>query len=96
MDRSGSTDTGVGNRGATVWSSMKDGLTSALSLMRRTDNISVWQFDNTCERLGSTIGQGARNLIQKLGKPNGGTELASAVQQVLSAGTKDILILTDG
>ena len=96
VDRSGSTSSEVGNLGATVWSAMRDGLLSALSIARRSDAISVWQFDNTCEKLGSTRGTNVRNIIRNLGLPNGGTELANAVQAVIADGATDILVLTDG
>lgn len=35
-------------------------------------------------------------LIRKLGRPEGGTELSGAVNKLLAAGVRDILVLTDG
>jgi hypothetical protein len=96
VDRSGSTSSPVGSLGATVWSAMRDGLASALSFARTNDQISLWQFDNTCEKIGSFTGSRAGCLIRKLGKPNGGTELAGAVKTLLNQDVRDILVLTDG
>jgi hypothetical protein len=96
VDRSGSTSSPVGSLGATVWSAMRDGLASALSFARTKDQISLWQFDNTCEKIGSFTGSRAGCLIRKLGKPNGGTELAGAVKTLLNQDVRDILVLTDG
>jgi len=75
---------------------MRDGLTSALSFARTADQISLWQFDNTCEKFGAFTGSRAGCLIRKLGKPNGGTDLAGAVQTLLDQNVRDILVLTDG
>ena len=96
VDRSGSTSSSVGSLGATVWSAMRDGLASALSFARTNDQISLWQFDNTCEKIGAFTGSRAGCLIRKLGKPNGGTDLAGAVQTLLNQNVRDILVLTDG
>ena len=109
VDRSGSTGTPIGNRismntapediegsGASVWSAMQSGLTSALSRLRSEDQISLWQFDNTCEKLGEAKGPSIVKSVQKLGQPAGGTELAGAVQKLLDFGARDILVLTDG
>ena len=71
VDRSASTIAPIGNRislhtapedidwsGASVWSAMQSGLTSALSRLRSEDQISLWQFDFTCECLTSApLGQ---------------------------------------
>jgi hypothetical protein len=99
VDRSGSTGTSIGNRGisgASVWSAMKCGLTSSLSRLQSQDQISLWQFDNTCEKLGAAKDTSIVEFVQKLGQPAGGTELAGAVQKLLDFGAQDILVLTDG
>ena len=96
VDRSGSTSSPVGSLGATVWSAMRDGLASALSFARTNDQISLWQFDNKCEKIGSFNGSRVGCLIRKLGKPNGGTDLAGAVQTLINQNVSDILVLTDG
>ncbi|MDA8860025.1 VIT domain-containing protein [Paracoccaceae bacterium] len=109
VDRSGSTGTPIGNRfsfhndpengdklGVSVWSAMQSGLTSSLSRLQSQDQISLWQFDNTCEKLGAAKGPSIVKSVQKLGQPAGGTELAGAVQKLLDFGARDILVLTDG
>ena len=96
VDRSGSTGSRVGYHAATVWSAMRDGLSSALLRLQFKDQISVWQFDNECQHLGSSTGPSVAKLIRKLGRPEGGTELSGAVNKLLAAGVRDILVLTDG
>ena len=109
VDRSGSTRTPIENRflqnnalgdmdrsDASVWSAMQSGLTSSLSLLQSEDQISLWQFDNTCEKLGAAKGPSIVESVQKLEQPAGGTELAGAVQKLLDFGARDILVLTDG
>ena len=96
VDRSGSTGSRVGYHAATVWSAMRDGLSSALLRLQLKDQISVWQFDNECQHLGSSTGPSVAKLIRKLGRPEGGTELSGAVNKLLAAGVRDILVLTDG
>ena len=96
VDRSGSTGSRVGYHAATVWSAMRDGLSSALLRLQLKDQISVWQFDNECQHLGSSTGPSVAKLIRKLGRPEGGTELSGAINKLLAAGVRDILVLTDG
>ena len=96
VDRSGSTGSSVGYHAATVWSAMRDGLSSALLRLQLKDQISVWQFDNECQHLGSSTGPSVAKLIRKLGRPEGGTELSGAINKLLAAGVRDILVLTDG
>jgi hypothetical protein len=96
VDRSGSTDGRVGAGGATIWQAMRDGLSDALRAMRRSDRISLWQFDNGCQFLGTARGDACAKLASKLQGPEGGTELAGAVRAAIAAGAKDLLVLTDG
>ena len=96
VDRSGSTVRPVGHNGATIWSTMRDGLSSAFSGLQNGDQISLWQFDNSCEKLGVANGSASARLVNKLDEPAGGTDLAEAVTQLLNDGVHDILVLTDG
>jgi hypothetical protein len=96
VDRSGSTGTPVGHNGATIWSTMRDGLSSAFAGLQNGDQISLWQFDNSCEKLGVANGSASARLVDKLEEPAGGTDLAEAVTQLLNNGVHDILVLTDG
>jgi hypothetical protein len=96
VDRSGSTVSRVGSRGATVWSAMRDGLSTALLRLQAQDQISFWQFDSECQRLGASKGPTAARLVRKLGRPDGGTDLSRAVNELLAKGVRDILVLTDG
>jgi hypothetical protein len=105
FDRSGSTGSIVsadGNQfesrpaGTTVWDAMKTGLAKVFSEMSPSDRVKLWQFDNACESLGSADGAKATALLSRLGPPAGGTELGAAIDTVLAAGGRDILVLTDG
>ena len=96
VDRSGSTASPVGHNGATIWSTMRDGLSSAFSDLQNGDQISLWQFDSSCEKLGVATGSVSAGLVDKLEEPAGGTDLAEAVTKLLDDGVQDILVLTDG
>ena len=96
VDRSGSTATEVGDRGQTIWSAMRDGLYHGLRGLTPSDTVMLWQFDNTCEFLGSGSGPAAAGLLTKLGKPNSGTEMGKAIAKLIAHGARDILVLTDG
>lgn len=97
VDRSGSTGGRArGTRGLTVWQAIRDGLHAELSGLRRADRIALWQFDTSCDLLGSAVGDEAAKLTMALGGPAGGTELGEAISKVLTSGTADILVLTDG
>ena len=96
VDRSGSTASQIGHTDATVWSTMRDGLSSAFSELQKSDQISLWQFDSSCEKLGAAIGSVSAGLVDKLEEPAGGTDLAKAVTKLLDDGVQDILVLTDG
>ena len=96
VDRSGSTASPAGHNGATIWSTMRDGLSSAFSDLQNGDQISLWQFDSSCEKLGVATGSVSAGLVDKLEEPAGGTDLAEAVTKLLDDGVQDILVLTDG
>ena len=96
VDRSGSTASQIGHTDATVWSTMRDGLSSAFSELQKSDQISLWQFDSSCEKLGVATGSVSAGLVDKLEEPAGGTDLAEAVTKLLDDGVQDILVLTDG
>lgn len=96
VDRSGSTGGRVGSGEATIWQAMRDGLIDVLRGMRPSDRISLWQFDNACQFLGTARGDTCAKLVRQLQAPQGGTELAGAVRSAIAAGAKDLLVLTDG
>jgi hypothetical protein len=98
VDRSGSTNAFLGDRldRVTVWDAMKAGLAEGLAHLLPTDRVSLFQFDDTCQPLGSAAGKEAAALLSKLQPPAGGTELGAAINTVCAAGARDILVLTDG
>jgi hypothetical protein len=98
VDRSGSTGAFLGDRGerTTVWDAMKSGLVDGLSQLLLSDRVSLFQFDNTCQSLGSSTGAEATELLSGLQPPAGGTELGTAIETVCAAGGRDILVFTDG
>lgn len=90
MDRSGSMGepVGVGTGGITKHRAVLRALTRMARELCSGDRIELWQFDDRCERLGSTFESSAdrveadgtprarlRDLVRRLGDPRGGTEL---------------------
>ena len=96
VDRSGSMDSHVREGVMTVWEAVRDGLQDEFRKLREADRIALWQFDNTCQFLGSAKGSHCSQLVAQLQLPNGGTELTGAVRAAIGKGARDILVLTDG
>lgn len=96
IDRSGSTGSPVGTSGQTVLSAIRDGLAQSLKTVTDEDLIAIWQFDDSCQRLGTGRGAEVLQILKKLKQPGGGTRLGEAIKAVARTGAKDILILTDG
>jgi hypothetical protein len=98
VDRSGSTGAFLGDRPdrMTVWDAMKSGLVEGVSHLLPADRIQLFQFDNTCQSLGASTGVDATELLSRLQPPSGGTELGAGIETVIAAGSRDILVLTDG
>lgn len=96
VDRSGSTGSRVRDGAESVWEAMRNGLSQELARLRVSDRITLWQFDNRCEELGSAQGPACARLAGRLEGPRGGTELAGAIRAALEKGARDILLLTDG
>lgn len=96
VDRSGSTGGRVGGGDVSIWQAMRDGLGDVFRTMRPSDRISLWQFDSTCQFLGTARGEACSKLVGKLQEPAGGTELSGAVRAAIAGGAKDLLVLTDG
>ncbi len=96
VDRSGSTKGTIGDGTQTVSSAMRNGLTEALSGLSDEDHISLWQFSDKCERLGTGRGAEILQILKTLDKPSGGTNLRDAIRKVALSGIRDILVLTDG
>ena len=97
FDRSGSTADKSGPGGLSVWAAMKEGLVEMASRLRPEDQVALWQFDSSCQKLGN--GSGTRSLtslLGRLGAPNGGTELGAAIEAVVREGARDVVVLTDG
>ncbi|WRH63786.1 MAG: VIT domain-containing protein [Fuscovulum sp.] len=96
IDRSGSTGSPVGTDGQTVLSAIRDGLAQSLKIVTDEDLIAVWQFDDSCQRLGTGRGAEVLQILEKLKRPGGGTRLGEAIKAVARTGAQDILVLTDG
>lgn len=97
FDRSRSTASRVdvvGDR--SIAEAMKYGLSGALSALRPDDQINLWQFNQSCELVGVSKGPDVTRLIHKLEEPDGGTQLADAINTAVGSGVPDILVLTDG
>lgn len=82
--------------GVSVLDAAKQGLTAAIGDLAPSDRIDVWQFGSTCRKTGGGKAAGALRAIRKVSPPSGSTELGKAINEVVAAGAKDILIVTDG
>lgn len=98
FDRSGSTGGAVrgDRRDATVWSAMRDALGHAFAALGARDTITLYQFDDSVQRVGRTREMPAPRLLDRLSPPGGGTEIGIAIEHALAHGHKDVLVLTDG
>lgn len=94
VDRSGSTSSNFD--GVTVWHAMKQAVQKACASFGPEDRASIWQFDDSCEKIASGAGPSLAHALAKLKGPNGGTELGGAISAVIADGAKPILVLTDG
>jgi hypothetical protein len=58
----------------------------------------LWEFDDTLTRVAEARGQeGLLQALKKLSGPEGGTEIGTSLEQLISASaTRDILLVTDG
>jgi hypothetical protein len=96
IDRSGSTASPLADRTQSVLSAMRAGLEQAFSDLAGKDHVSLWQFSNECQHLGSGWGTDVLKLLKRLNQPAGGTNLGQAIRDVAASGAQDILVLTDG
>ena len=96
IDRSGSTGSSVGTDGQTVLSAIQGGLVKSLKNVTDEDLIAIWQFDDSCQRLGTGRGAEILQILKRLQQPGGGTRLGEAINAVARTGAQDILVLTDG
>ncbi|MBU9700170.1 VWA domain-containing protein [Rhodobacteraceae bacterium HSP-20] len=96
IDRSGSTGSPVGTDGQTVLSAIRGGLAKSLKNVTDEDLIAIWQFDDSCQRLGTGRGAEILQILKRLKQPGGGTRLGEAIKAVARTGAQDILVLTDG
>ncbi len=97
FDRSGSTHAKIEEAGVTVWSAMRDGLKKSLQDLTEQDAISIWQFDDNCQKIGAANGSKSSALVNGVEAPGGGTELGRAISHLKNnSDGKDILVLTDG
>lgn len=70
--------------------------------VQAADVVDLWEFDDTCEHVGSGGGRPEPEtalpaLIRRLNAPAGGTEIGMAIDCVISGSiAPDILLVTDG
>jgi hypothetical protein len=103
VDHSGSMSEMASGR-LTKHKAVAAGLKKAAKSLTSQDSISLWEFDNYAQEIGSTATEGKGDmtslfarLIARLHGPNGGTEIGKALQTVLAKSeSRDILLITDG
>lgn len=84
-------------------SAITNALRIAAKAVNNSDKIDLWEFDNTARRVGSVpidgeVGPPALlSLLERLSAPAGGTEIGSAILQVLKTSlVRDVILITDG
>ena len=100
VDRSGSMGSAASVRGPSSRLSkheaVKAGLAEAARALRPGDQVELWQFDHTCERVSQAEVPLAR-ATERLGQPQGGTEIGAAIDCALAASAaREIIVVTDG
>ena len=104
VDRSGSMSSYCEGTGASLDSiheAVVRGLKEVAHTLRSEDRLSLWEFDDSCQRVGkrnqSESPEAFVESLSELGGPRGGTRIGHALEQVMAAEKgKDILLLTDG
>jgi len=85
---------------------VRNGLIGLAQRLSAADRIDVWEFDSlvrhigssgASSRAGSEAGSDTLALLRQLSGPDGGTEIGSALREVIARSTaQDVLIITDG
>lgn len=104
VDRSGSMSSyceGTGASEDSLHEAIVRGLREQAGTLRSEDRVSLWEFDQACEHVGthrpSDSPRAFARLLSKLGEPRGGTSIGHALETVMTAEEgMDILLLTDG
>jgi len=63
--------------------------------MRSTDQIELWEFNNTAKRVVG-VWPGLLAAVEALAPPGGGTELGVALAAAIATPARDVVLLTDG
>jgi len=81
---------------------VRNGLNGLAERLSAADRIDVWEFDSRVRHIGSSGGSSRAGsdtlaLLRQLSWPDGGTEIGSALREVIAQSTaQDVLIITDG
>ncbi len=113
VDHSGSMGDPViaGPRTRSKYAVVVTALRALAKLLKGSDMIDLWEFDNSPRQIGSTgdsppgvekisrrsNGQKLRALVDRLSAPAGGTEIGDALTAAIGqSNARDILVITDG
>ena len=102
VDHSGSMHSrceGVAQTNLTKHDAVRSALGELAGTLRDGDRIALWEFDTTCDPVGSGQPVGPSEfglLVPKLSGPAGGTEIGAALDSVRSIEARDVLLITDG
>lgn len=76
---------------------VEDALRRSFGGLRAEDSISVWEFNDTCDKHGKANGPAAAAFLSGIRARNKGTNLSEAVSKVVSSRKQaQILLITDG
>ncbi|MYD94450.1 MAG: VWA domain-containing protein [Chloroflexi bacterium] len=78
---------------------VRSALDELAGTLRDDDRIALWEFDTSCEPVGSGQPVGPSEfglLVPDLSEPAGGTKIGGALDRVRSVEARDVLLITDG
>ena len=101
VDRSGSMEAPADPETASTRHDIAMAALAALAVeMRPGDAVDAWQFSRYVDWIGRAAGETPGAMLQELlgefDHPQGGTWSGSAIQKVIGAGYRDVLVVTDG
>ena len=102
VDRSGSMHShceGGMQTTLTKHDAVRSALDELAGTLRDDDRIALWEFDTTCDPIGSGQPVGPSEfglLVPHLSGPAGGTEIGGALNRVRAVEARDVLLITDG
>jgi hypothetical protein len=71
-------------------------LCAAARNLQPDDTVSIWEFNDSVDRIGEAKGPQVEAMARRILGPDGGTEIGVAIGTAVDCGAKNLLIVTDG